>query len=348
MGSDDARIAAATAAGAAGIIIIDDVGFTVEPPRWPAAYARTITLRDGKAPAPKPPALPVMRLNPDALPALLAGTGHSAAAILGDAIAAKPLSSFDLARRLSAEFTTSTRDFASENILALLPGTDPALAKQVVVVDAHIDGYGIGAPVNGDSLYNGAFDDAAYVATLIRLAEARNGKGFPRPLLFAVFTGEEKGLLGSRWFVDHPTVPKADMVANITLDAIRPLFPLKILTLIGSDKSSLKANVERVAGTMGIAIRPDLELERGMIRRTDAASFLAAGIPAVAFMFGYDNGSKEEVRFRNWYRTRYHKPQDDIGQPIDFTAAADFNRFFAKLAEDLATTDALPTMTKAQ
>ena len=346
MGSDEARIAAASAAGAAGILIIDDVGFTVEPPRWPVAYARTITLRDGK-PVPAATGMPVMRLNPDALPAVLAASGKSAKAILADAVAAKPLPSFDLGQRLTAEFTISTRDFSSENILALLPGTDPALGKQTVVVDAHLDGYGIGTPVRGDSIYNGAFDDAAYVATLIRLAETRSGKGYRRPMLFAVFTGEEKGLLGSRWFIEHPTVPKSEMVANITLDAIRPLFPLRILTLIGSDKSSLAGNVERVAAPMGIAVRPDMEPERGMIRRTDATHFLAAGIPAVAFMFGYDSGSREEAKFRQWYRIRYHKPQDDISQPIDFEAAADFNRFFGALAADVADADSPPVMTKA-
>jgi Zn-dependent M28 family amino/carboxypeptidase len=346
MVGDVERIAVITAAGAAGVIIIEDSGFTVEPPRWPAAYARTITLRDAAPPqsVATPPAPVVMRLNPDALPVILAGNSHTATAILADAVAARPLPGFDLPQRLRAEFVTSTRDFASENVLALLPGTDPALAHQIVVVDAHIDGYGIGAPVDGDAIYNGAFDDAAYVATLLRLAEARKGRGYRRPLLFAVFTGEEKGLLGSKWFVAHPPVPRADLAANITLDAIRPLFPLKILTLIGSDRSSLLQNVERVAAPFGIAIRPDLEPERGMIRRTDAASFLAAGIPAVAFMFGYDSGSAEEAKFRRWYRTRYHKPQDDITQPIDFTAAADFNRFFAALTDDVANAEVPPGM----
>lgn len=346
MGSDEARIAATSAAGAAGILIIDDTGFTIEPPRWPVAYARTITLRDGKE-APVATAMPIMRLNPEALPAVLAASGRNAGTILADAVAARPLPSFDLGHRLIAELTTSTRDFASENILALLPGTDPALGKQTIVINAHLDGYGIGTPVNGDGIYNGAFDDAAYVATLIRLAETRNGKGYRRPLLFAVFTGEEKGLLGSRWFVEHSTVPKPEMVASITLDAIRPLFPLKILTLIGSDKSSLAAKVERVAAAMGIVIRPDREPERGMIRRTDATPFLAAGIPSVAFMFGYDPGSREEAKFRQWYRIRYHKPQDDITQPIDFKAAADFNRFFAELTADVADADAPPVMSKA-
>jgi Zn-dependent M28 family amino/carboxypeptidase len=91
-------------------------------------------------------------------------------------------------------------------------------------------------------------------------------------------------------------------------------------------------------------VRPDLEPERGMIRRTDAASFLGAGIPAVAFMFGYDTGSKEEAKFRNWYRTRYHKPQDDITQPIDFTAAKDFNDFFARLVNDVASAETTPKL----
>lgn len=341
----DERLAAAIAAGAAGVLTIYDVGFSVEPPQWPAAYARTITLR--VAEPPKAPQIAVMRLNPNVLPAVLAGSGHSAGAILAAGVKAAPLPNFDIPNRFRAAFVTSERDFTSENIVALLPGTDPTLANQHVVIDAHIDGYGIGTPVKGDSVYNGAFDDAAYVATLVRLAQARQGKGFRRPVVFAVFTGEEKGLLESGWFVAHPPLPLADIAANITLDAIRPLFPLRILTLIGADNSSLKANVERVASTMGVTVRPDREPERGMIRRTDAASFLGKGIPAIAFMFGYDPGSPQEAKFRNWYRTRYHKPQDDITQPIDFQAATDFNRFFYALTEDVANAEARPVMAPA-
>jgi hypothetical protein len=336
VGSDE-RLAAAAAAGAAGVMVIDDVGYTLEQPTWfwPVAYARTITL-PGATPPPAA-ALPVMRLHPDALPRLFVGSGQSAATILAEGTAARSLPGFDLPGRLRATITLSERQFTGENIIALLPGTDPTLADQHIVVDAHLDGYGIGTPVNGDAIYNGAFDDAAYVASLVQLARARaNAGGFRRPVLFIVFTGEEKGLLGSRWFIAHPSVPLTSIAANITLDAIRPLFPLKILTLIGSDKSSLKTNVERVAGTMGIEVRPDLETVRGMIGRTDASPFLGAGIPAVAFMFGYDSESPEEAKFRTWYRTRYHKPQDDIGQPIDFRAAADFNKFFYGLTHDVA------------
>jgi hypothetical protein len=342
-----ARMGAVAKAGAAGLINIDDIGYTQEQPSWfwPVAYARSIDRR-GAAP-PAHAALPVIRLNAAALPALLAGSGHDAGALLAGGVAVRPLPRFDLATRLEAELAVSQRDFSSDNVLALLPGTDPALAGETIVIDAHLDGYGIGTPVKGDRIYNGAFDDAAYVATLVRLAKARAGKGFRRPLLFAVFTGEEKGLLGSRWFVDHPSVPREQLAAAITLDAIRPLFPLKILTVIGSDRSSLMRNVEAVAGPMGITPRPDLEPVRGMITRTDSSPFLATGVPAIAFMFGYDPGSPEEARFRTWYRTRYHKPQDDIGQPIDFTAALAFNRFFDALTANVADAPQRPAMLPA-
>jgi predicted GNAT superfamily acetyltransferase len=338
------REAAASAHGAAGIIAIDDIGFTIEPPRWPDAYARSLAL--GAAPATAAPQLAIMRLNAAALPLLLAGSGHDARAILAAAVAARPLPSFDLAVRFEAQLAISQRDLHSPNILALLPGTDPALAGAPLVVSAHLDGYGIGEPVDGDAIYNGAFDDAAYVATLVQLAKRRQGRGFARPLLFAVFTGEEKGLLGAKHWVAHPTIA-ARPVADINLDAIRPLFPLKILTLIGLDRSNLVDHVRAVAGPMGVEVRPDLEPERGMIGRTDAAPFLAAGIPGVSFMFGYDSGSDAEARFRLWYRTRYHKPADDIGQPIDFKAAADFNRFFYALTERVANASDAPRLTPA-
>ena len=347
MPSAAARLDTVAKAGAAGLINIDDIGYAEEQPNWfwPVAYARSIDRRG--APPLAHAALPVIRLNAVALPALLAGSGQDAAALLAAGGAARPLPGFDLPTRFEAELTVSQRDFTSDNVLALLPGTDPALAGETIVVDAHIDGYGIGTPVNGDAIYNGAFDDAAYVATLMRLAKARAGKGFRRPVLFAVFTGEEKGLLGSRWFVDHPSVPREQLAATITLDAIRPLFPLKILTVIGSDRSSLMGNVEAVAAPMGITPRPDLEPVRGMITRTDASPFLGIGVPAIAFMFGYDPGSPEEARFRTWYRTRYHKPQDDIGQPIDFAAALAFNRFFDALTAHVADAPQRPAMVPA-
>jgi Zn-dependent M28 family amino/carboxypeptidase len=211
-----------------------------------------------------------------------------------------------------------------------------------VIISAHLDGYGFGEPVEGDALYNGAFDDAAYVATLIRLAEQRQGKGFRRSVLFAVYTGEEKGLLGSNWLSQHLTVPKANIAAVINLDQLRPLFPLKILTMHAIDDTTLATNVRRVATGMGIEVRPDLEPERNLNQRTDHWPFLHMGVPATNFVFGFDPGTESERRYREWYQVRYHRPQDDMTQPRDFQAAADMNTFFYRLTEDVANADERP------
>ncbi len=331
--SDAERVAAVKAGGAAALVTIADPGFTVEPPRWPFAYARTVWLQ-GSPPDTTGPVR--FTLNADALGTMIAGSGRDAAALVAAGAAGTPLPSFDPPGRLHADFKLMQRPISAPNVLALLPGSDPALASQTIVLSAHLDGYGPGEPVNGDGLYNGTLDDAAYVALLIRLAERRAGAGFHRPVLFAAFTGEEKGLLGARWFVAHPTLPKADIAADINLDQLRPIFPLRLLTVHALGDTTLGEDARVVAGAMRIAVQPDPEPERNLLRRADQWPFLQAGIPATAFVFGYRPGTQSELVYRQWYRTGYHRPQDDLAQPIDWQAAADFNHFFYDLAARVA------------
>lgn len=335
------RLRAALAGGAVGLIAVDDPGFTIEPARWPDAYARTVTFADAHAPQPGR-SLPSMRLSDEAFAAVIAGSGQDAAKILAAGARSEPLPRFEIPARLVAKLLLSHKQYVSSNVLGLLRGSDPNLSAQVVVVSAHLDGYGYGESVDGDRLYNGAFDDAAYVATLVRLAEQRHGSGFKRSVLFAAFTGEEKGLLGARWFVAHPTVPKDDIAADINLDQIRPLFPLKILTVHALTNTTLGETARQVAVGMGVQVRPDLEPERNLVRRADHYPFLQAGIPATGFVFGYDPGTDAERRYRQWYQIRYHRPQDDMSQPIDFTAARDFNTFFYRLTQAVADDPARP------
>jgi Zn-dependent M28 family amino/carboxypeptidase len=217
-----------------------------------------------------------------------------------------------------------------------VPGSDPRLAGQTIVLSAHLDGYGYGEPVNGDRIYNGTLDDAAYVALLIRLAQRTQGHPYRRPILFAAWTGEEKGLLGSRWFIAHPTVPKPRLAGDINLDQLRPIFPLKLLTVHALDETTLGDDSREIAHSLGIEVQRDPEPERNLLQRSDQWPFLQAGIPATAFVFGYRPGSKSEQVYRRWYGTGYHKPQDDLKQVVDFKAAADFNRFFYKLVERVA------------
>lgn len=337
------RLKNAQAAGALALIQVDDPGFTIEPFRWPAAYARTITAAD--KPPPVTGGFISMTLSAGAFATMTAGSGHDGAAVLTDGGAQKPLTPFDLPARLKASFRVAGRDYPATNVLAVLPGADPKLAAEHLVLSAHLDGYGFGEPVGGDALYNGTLDDAAYVGTLIRFAETRRGKPLKRSVLLAAFTGEEKGLLGAYWFTRHPTVPAESLVADLNLDQLRPLFPLKLMTMLAIDDTSLGATAKSVAGSMGIRLQPDPEPERGLLTRADHFPFLQIGVPATGFIFGYEPGTEAERRYREWYQVRYHRPQDDINQPMDFQAAADFNRFFYKLAQTVADAPERPVFT---
>jgi hypothetical protein len=335
------RIQGAAAAGAAGLIQVDDPYFSIEPPRWPAAYARSVAIAG--SPAPPARALPVMTASVEAFKILAASSGRDANEVLKTGGAKQPLASFDLKGRFVAKFHLTRHDFTAKNVIAVLPGRDPALKSQYLALSAHLDGYGYGEPVKGDNLYNGTLDDAAYVGTLIRFADKHRGKPLRRSIVFGVFAGEEKGLLGAHWFVDHPTVPKADIVADLNLDQLRPLFPLQILTELAVNDTSLGASAKAVAANMGIRIQPDPEPERSLLTRADHWPFMQAGIPGTGFIFGYVPGTDAEARYREWYQVRYHRPQDDLTQPMDFEAAGKFNRFFYALAESVADADVKPS-----
>jgi hypothetical protein len=321
---------------ALGVITIDSAGGP-EPPRWPVAYSVALTLRDG--PAAAGVGGPVLfRFSRAGAGLLFESSGHTFQEMLDLQASGKPLPRFPMNAALRAAMKTESRDLESDNILAVLPGSDPVLANEYVVVSAHLDGYGLGEPWNGDRIYNGAFDDEAYVATLIDMAERlhESGRKLKRSLLFSVVTGEEKGLLGSKYFAAHPTIAKEKLVADINLDQLRPIFPLKILTMLALDESTLGDTAKKVAEPLGIRIQADPEPERNLLRRSDHYSFMQIGVPSTGFIFGYGNGTPEEAVYRRWYAERYHSPADDIRQPWDPEAAARFNDFFNRLVMDVA------------
>lgn len=143
------RLEAAAAAGAAGIVNIDDIGFTIEPPRWPLAYARSVALADTSA---RPRTIPVLRMSAPAFIEIANASGQDGAAVLARGGRGEAMASFDIPARLQARFATRERSYPSDNVLAVLPGTDPVLADEPVLLIAHLDGYGYGTPVNGDNL----------------------------------------------------------------------------------------------------------------------------------------------------------------------------------------------------
>jgi hypothetical protein len=324
--------------GVAAVVTIDSLAGP-EPPIWPVPYAALVSLRDGSTQARvNEQSAPEFRFNPTEAELLFAGSGHSFAELKAKLDGGEGLANFPLAGTLSADLTVREEDFTSNNVLGVLEGSDPELRNQYVVLSAHLDGYGIGKARNGDSVYNGALDDAAYVALLMDLAQTlhESGTRFKRSLLFCVVTGEEKGLLGSQYFAAHPTIPKPQLVADLNLDQLRPIFPLKTLTTLALNESSLGETVRGVAEPMGIRIQPDPEPERNLLRRSDHFSFMQIGVPAVNFVFGYDKGSADEEVYRAWYAERYHSPADDLQQPWVPEAAAKFNAFYAALVKEVA------------
>ena len=275
---------------------------------------------------------------------LLAGTGHALTEL--DALVAdkKPLPRVQLDAALRVQAKVQRGTFQSPNVVGLYEGSDPRLKDEYVVMSAHLDHVGVGRAINGDALYNGAMDDASGVASMIeiaRLLKASNAKP-RRSILFVAVTAEEKGLLGSRYFAARPTVPFEKIVANINLDMFLPLYPLKVIEVQGLGESSLGESVRQVAKELGVEVQTDREPAQNRFIRSDQYSFIRRGIPALAFKFGYEFGSPEEKTRLDWVRDVYHKPNDDLKQPVDLEAAAKFNRVILGLLQRVASDEARP------
>ena len=282
--------------------------------------------------------------NPAQAEKLFTGTGHTFAELLALADAQKPLPRFPLGKSIAANVTTEVTHVESPNIAAKLTGSDPKLKAQYVLVSAHLDHLGVGAPINGKTIYAGAMDDASGVATVLEVAKKfSTAKTRPkRSMLFLVFTAEEKGLLGSRYFAGHPTVPESDIKADLNLDMFMPIFALKKLHVQGLEQSTLAEQAKAAGAEHSIEIAADPEPDRNSFIRTDQYSFVQAGVPALAFKFGWTMGSPEYKAWRAWLAQRYHSTDDDLTQPVDLAAAAQFNSFLADLARRVADDPSTP------
>jgi hypothetical protein len=304
----------------------------------PGMYLADRTLRE------TPDGFVSIAVDPDKSDLLFAGSGHTFAELCALADASKPVPRFALPLRLKARVAVSRSSLSSPNIVAKLPGRDPKLAGQYVVVSAHLDHLGIGAPINGDNLYNGAMDDASGVATVLDIADRLKRHARPRrSLLFLIVTAEEKGLLGSHYFARHPTVPPGSIVADFNFDMPLPLWPLKTVFAPGEGESTLGADARAVAGEKGLAMAPDPLPDRNVFIRMDQFSFVREGIPSLAFKFGFAKDTPEFQIEHDWRATRYHSPSDDLQQPgVLKEEAAKLDNYVAALALRVANADARP------
>ena len=285
-----------------------------------------------------------MFVNPARAEKLFAGSGHTFAELATLARDRKDLPRFPLAVSLQARAVVRKTPIACNNVVARLPGTDPVLKDEYVVLSAHIDHVGIGEPVNGDRIYNGAMDDGSGSALLLDMAAEL--KAHPaarrRSILFLFVTGEEKGLLGSKYFAAHPTVDRKAIVADINVDMFQPIVPLKVLRVLGLDESDLGDRARAIAEAMGVRAVPDPEPLRNLFIRSDQYNFIRRGIPSVIMDVGFEPGSPEQAVFKTWLTNRYHAPSDDVAQPVDLAAAARYEEIVRRLLLDVANAEARP------
>jgi len=277
-------------------------------------------------------------MNPARADKLFAGSGHTFAEMLALVDTGKPVPGFGLPARLSATTKVDRSNVESQNVAGILRGADPKRRDEYVVLSAHLDHLGIGGAVNGDSLYNGAMDNASGVAAVLEVAASLGESGAKpaRSILFVAVTGEEKGLLGSSYFAAHPTVPRAGIVANVNTDMFLPLFPLKLLMVLGLDESDLGGDVRATAKAAGVTVQADPEPQRNRFVRSDQYSFIKFGIPALAMKVGYEEHTPEAAVAAKWTAERYHAPSDDLNQPIDRSAAAKYVEIVRDLAVRIA------------
>jgi Zn-dependent M28 family amino/carboxypeptidase len=340
--ADRAKLLAAR--GAIGIIAVTtprqveivwerQVGISYQP----SMYLADAALRDVSVP------FMSATLSPTKAEALFAGSGHSFAELSALSDASQPVPTFALPGRFAATIVSEARPVHSANIIGLIPGSDPKLKAEHVVLSAHLDGLGIGEPVKGDTIYNGTFDNAIGVASVIETAKVlKKGKAPKRSIILAIVTAEEKGLLGSRYYARRPTVPAASLVANINLDMPLPIFPLSSVSPLGFEESSLGEDARAVGAAMGLPIVPDPLPDRNAFTRSDQYSFIRQGVPALFPKYGFARGTPEEATERAWRANIYHSPQDQLDQPVLKAEGVKLNHFVTALVQRIANTPERP------
>jgi Zn-dependent M28 family amino/carboxypeptidase len=249
---------------------------------------------------------------------------------------------------IDASFRNKVEHLQSENVVGVIKGSDPRRRNEYVSFSAHWDHLGIGPKVDGDSIYNGAEDNASGVASLLAVARAASSSPHPRrSLLFVFVTAEESGLLGSEYFAKHPTVPVDKIVANLNLDVVTLNGRVRDLDVLGANKSSLGPMLAHLIRAQGMRLSPEAHPEAGHFYRSDHFSFAKAGIPGVSIGAGTDFvgrpkgwGKQQE---EDYTAHRYHQPSDEYRPDFDLSGAVQISEIVLRFGTALANSPVTPT-----
>ena len=342
---DDQKAAAAAKRGAKAVLLVESDAVRQKYPFeaivgfWD--YERTGWMGpDGRLYGRTPAAPTVGYLSMAGAQKLFAGSRLTWADVLAAERTGAKLPTGALNGTLSVS-TTETR-----NVVGMLEGSDPVLRQEYVVLSAHLDHVGVGEAVNGDTIYNGAMDNAVGNSIMLEVARAfrKSGKRPRRSILFIALTAEEKGLIGSEYFARFPTVPKGSLVADINMDMPILTYPLEDVVVLGGERSSLGPAIAKAAADEGLKVVPDPAPEEMFFVRSDHYSFVKAGVPAVSIDSGPgDAGAAAQKKFLD---ENYHKPSDQIDLPFDWSSVAKFARINYAVARAIADADQRPRWNK--
>jgi Zn-dependent M28 family amino/carboxypeptidase len=250
--------------------------------------------------------------------------------------------------RAQISIKNTLREIQSNNVIAKLNGSDPKLMHQFVIYTAHWDHLGIGPEVDGDKIYHGAVDNASGVAALIEIARAYRQLEVPpqRSILFLSVTAEEQGLLGSRYYAEHPLYPLTNTAAVINMDGLNVLGRTRDIVMIGRGNSTLDEVVDGVARDQGRSVKPDPEPEKGYFYRSDHFEFSKQGIPAFDPGDGVDYVGRPAgwgLEMREQYtREDYHKPSDKVKGDWDLAGSIEDCQLYFLVGYRIANERALP------
>jgi hypothetical protein len=299
--------------GASAVLVIYDPARARVAP-WHMIFQKSPRIGsawlEGGVPA-SDPVIPAVTIDTDAFDRIM---GAPAAMALWQQLDHGERAHLAIAASLTLHVESELSDVVARNVVGVLPGGD--LAREDVLYTAHHDHLGIGTPVNGDAIYNGALDNAIGVAEMLEIARAMKALPHPprRSVMFVAVTAEERGLLGSDFFIEHPTVPRERIVGDINLDGGTPDYQVYDVVALGSEHSSLGATAAVAARTVGLTLSPDPEPDQVLFIRSDQYSFVKRGIPSLFASVGYmdAHGHTETNRALSdaWMETHYHQPSD--------------------------------------
>jgi Zn-dependent M28 family amino/carboxypeptidase len=279
---------------------------------------------------------------------LLAMAGRTVEGALKEADA-KGFKAYPLGVTLKGHFPTRVERILSHNVVGIADGSDPAVKSEAVVFTAHWDHLGVGRAVVGDAIYNGAADNATGCGLLLELARAWAAQS-PRPKRSAVFlsvTAEEKGLLGSKYYTQHPVVPLGKTAINLNFDMILPLGVPESVVVTGAERTTAWPAVKAVADRLRLQIEPDPRAHLGVFYRSDHFSLARAGVPAFAVRTGTKLKGKPadfaRQAMQEFNDKVYHTPQDEFRPEWDFSGFEVLGRFALGVAREVADADRLPT-----